>query len=581
MSDFIPAEQVVTQAFNDQEQNSEKNPRMGLFRRFLFFTGGANIDLLNRYPWEKPKYLALALSVIIASAVSMITMIIALFGVLRENAPVLENGVENFRPQPFSPLGVIGIVLCAAVWGGIMYVLNWYFIIAMKIGGRFSKNILAMTIKIVFALAMSFMDTIPLQIALFKDYLPAVKNEKRVSYMEKMQLSEDSKIEAAEAKNQAAREDLQRWQTEEPESINRDPEVIDLRAKGVAIQKQEDELRPAYRDANNRAWNDINAAQNRLQSLRSWITALDQNAGEQNEELARVQDAAAKLEEEIRQRSAEISRRNRGLAELAGQKSDVEERLITRYQAIDADRAAIGQRLLEEVERGENAVEAAIQDAQKARSSSALAARAYEADDLVSSILALAVLAKGQGDFVETEIGKMVRQISFLLTVVIMFIDLGPVIILMFLDKGACEFALEQANLNAKFRITTEAEAFQQMYPETAQIIERSKLEMETRYDRLERKKQHGKLEMEMYQKITDWHTEFISILDSMRRRVEQDIDALIVRSGETENEAVKKMTIAYSEEMLRQFETTKDKMMLEFKNFIRSFTLSASRSTG
>jgi hypothetical protein len=571
MIHFTPAQAIY------REQVTEKK-RRGLLRRFLYFTGGVSIDLVDRYPWEKPKYLALAISVLVASAVSMMTMIIFLFGVFQKNMPVLENGVEMLRPQPFSPLGVIGIVLCAALWGCIMYALNWYFLIAMKKGEGFLKNVPAILIKVVFALTMGFMDTLPLQVGIFKDYLPAVKGELRVAYMEKMEISENEKIEAAETKNQAAGENLQRWQSGEPEAINSDPTVIDLRSKGAAIQKEDDDLRPAYRAANNRDWNAINTAQNKIQNLQAQITTLDQNIGEQGEELVRLQDEIKTLEREIRNRNAEINGRNRVLADLAGQKKEVENRISARYQEINDDRAVIGQRLMDEAKRAGNELGEVILSAKTAQSRSVLDGRVFESDNLVSNVIALGILEQGKGSFVETEIGKRVRLFSLLLAVVVMFIDLGPVIILLFLDKGACEFDPEQATLNEHFRITTEAEAFQQNYSEMAQIMERNKMELEMLRDKMEMQKQYGSLKIEMWQKVTDWYMEFNSILDSMWKRIDQDTSALVARTAEMtgENESLRETAIAFRKEMLRQFEETTDKMLFEFRNFIRSFDLSS-----
>jgi hypothetical protein len=155
-----------------------------------------------------------------------------------------------------------------------------------------------------------------------------------------------------------------------------------------------------------------------------------------------------------------------------------------------------------------------------------------------------------------------------------MFIDLGPVIILLFLDKGTCEFTLEQADLNERFRITTAAAAFQQIYPEIAQRIERGKLEEEMQGETQKMEIQHGKLVMIMQQKILDWYVEVNSIFDILCKKLDQEIDTLEARAAKTRNEDIKKMLAAYSKEMLRQFEETKNKMMLEFSNFIRSLNL-------
>jgi hypothetical protein len=380
-------------------------------------------------------------------------------------------------------------------------------------------------------------------------------------------------------KTQAARENLQRWQAGEPEAINSDPAVIDLRERGAAIQKRDNELRPAYRDANNRAWNAINAAQNTLHSLQLQAASFDQSDGEQGDGLILIQDEIKRLEREIRNRNAEISERNRALADLAAQKKDVEDRINARYQAISAGRAVIGQRILGESERVEAELEAVIQNAKKAQSTSALVGRIFGFDNLVSNDIALAVLTQGKGSLIESEIGKRVWQFSLLLTVVIMFIDLGPVIILLFLDKGACEFAIEQNNLNEHFRLKTETAAFQKNYPEMAQITERDEMEMLHWSGKMEMQKQYVFLEMdlgkEMLQKVFDSYTEFNSILDTMWRRLDQDTIALVARTKEIENEDLKKTTITFREELLRQFEETKNKMMLEFKNFIQSFSLS------
>lgn len=568
--------------FFKEEMTSKAKPRPGLFRRFLYFTGGIPVSIVERYPLEQLKYLAVAWSAIVASAVSAVSMFLLLFGALRKNIPVMENGAEILKTRPYSPLGVTGILLGAIIWGCIIFAVNWFIIVSMKKGERFSKNALAVLTKIVIALTMGFMDTVPIQVAFFKDYLPPIKNEMRRQYLEEARLSEDNKIETVEAKNQAAREELLGWETGDPEAINRDPTVIDLRARGAAIQKRDDELRPAYREANNRAWREINTAQSRLSGLRAQIAAFDQNAGERNDELALLQGEAAKLEGEILSRNADIRWREGVLTDLAGQKREVEDQLQTRYQAIDAGRSVIERQLLGEAERTARDLEDTSRNVKNEQRTSSLAGMIYNSDSLASNVIALGVLANTRGSFIESAIGKMVRQTNFLIAVVIMILDLSPVIVLMFLDKGACEVHVEQDKLNAIYRIRAHTEAFQQVYPEMARIAESGKLEMEMRHDQVEMEIKKGELEMQMLQKTADWHMQFFNLtFDTTFKKVMQEIDVLAARAKETGNEDIKKRVAAYIEEMLRQFEETKDKMMLEFRDFLRGCTPPSPRSVG
>jgi hypothetical protein len=533
-----------------------KRQETGKFLKFIYAVGGANVELLEQYPTEKKKFIAIAAGVFITAGVSMLTMGIAIFSVARKNMVEVIDGVEKAVTVPFSPLAVTGILFAALIWGGIIFAIDWALVSTIRKDAKTTfKFILAVAWRLVVAVFLSFTVSRPLEVIVFRDYLPAIKNESQAEYLKNLETDIQEKIGAAEEKLKGADENLRQWNLEREGFYAKDPLVIDLRNKREQLTAQYDRDRPVYEEANRRSWNERTAAEQELAQITKEAALFENEALNQTgrRRLAELQETASGQKKRILALNNEMAQRTRYLNSLRAQRQDIEERLTGRYLAIDGERALVTRELIDERDRLERELDELKAVAGQEGRRNALASQTFSFDNLVANIMALGPLLSDSGSFAKSGITRQARQLSILLMVLVMIIDTSPIVIKIFSRRGPYEYALEQIEENERFRLKTDAAVWRQYYPALAAMFKVRELKEKD------------------VKAMTDMHIQFYASLCNIQNQVEQHIHEIDRKTANEDNEEIKKIRHDGTQEILALFNETRNQMMADFKSFIRS----------
>lgn len=147
---------------------------MNVLEKIICYIGGADIDVLKTCPIDKQKFMVLGIGVLNTSILSMFTMGFAIYSVTDI------SGKAVFYPLVF--ILFWGFIILSIDWGllSTIHKKKKYDILSMI------KFIITILFRLFVTLIISFTVSIPLEIIVFKDYLPIVKREMQVNYENKL-----------------------------------------------------------------------------------------------------------------------------------------------------------------------------------------------------------------------------------------------------------------------------------------------------------------------------------------------------------------------------------------------------------
>ncbi|MDR0306223.1 MAG: DUF4407 domain-containing protein [Chitinispirillales bacterium] len=387
-------------------------------REIICRIGGADLKILEKCPSEDNKFIAVGIGILNTVLLSMITMFFAIHSI--------GNGISYVLIAPISIL-----------WGFIIFGIDWGLVttIHKKQKANVVEKIMAFfgfVFRVAVAVVISFTVSKPLEVLVFKDYLPTARHLMKVEYNEKLDAPNEKKIQEYNEKTSDNINQIEKLEIEKQEALKNDIVLQGLKENWDRLQKESEEFESARAQAQRNINRLTEENKNYKDNFPNW-EAYKNKINDNDIEVSRqtiIRNEA---------RSSRDDRRNR--LEIA--KVDYKKRDST----ITADyKNRIGKyegqnQLLGEYR--EHISEKQIVDRRENESISIV----FDRDNLITNIIAIGSLEKYKSDStaspLERKIAENVFFVRLLLMILIMIVDMAPIVIKSLTKRGPYEVEKE------------------------------------------------------------------------------------------------------------------------------------------
>lgn len=292
---------------------------MNVLEKIICYIGGADIDVLKTCPIDKQKFMVLGIGVLNTSILSMFTMGFAIYSVTDI------SGKAAFYPLVF--ILFWGFIILSIDWGllSTIHKKKKYDILSMI------KFIITILFRLFVTLIISFTVSIPLEIIVFKDYLPIVKREMQVNYENK--LDDQHLLDKAEKSRE-------RLEAIEDEILKLDTEKLyqeDFLLQTLSTEKEQ--LTAQYSSLKSRYDELINSSLARIAEAKRKISNIEKkivNSEEVEETNNRLEKARHEYTEIQKNENNEIKRRNAELERINQSIQEKQQEIQQRMRSIDS-----------------------------------------------------------------------------------------------------------------------------------------------------------------------------------------------------------------------------------------------------
>ncbi|GHV22645.1 hypothetical protein FACS189428_5040 [Clostridia bacterium] len=277
---------------------------MNKLEKVICFIGGADLKILQKCSSDKGKFIATGIGVLNTAILSMCTMGFAMYSVAKEL-----NGWL--------------IVLFSVFWGFIIFGIDWGLISTIHKKKSYDLKsgatlVLTALFRLLVAIVISFTVSKPLEVLVFKDYLPTARNEMQEDYQQRLNSSYIDRENTASANLTNVENEIKNISTEKQQSYKEDPIVKQLTDEKNTLQTQYNDLRKLYEDLNTKsserassAQSSINTIQSNINHIKSSVTELSAYQQQQISNLENLKQphiSTRNFEKgEISKRNAELS----------------------------------------------------------------------------------------------------------------------------------------------------------------------------------------------------------------------------------------------------------------------------------
>jgi|GEM_PF-805260 len=560
---------------------------MNKLQKIICFIGGANLKVLEKCPNDKNKFISVGIGVFNSAVMSMCTMGYAMYSV--------NNQSMNWL-----------IVLFAVFWGFVLFGIDWGLVTTIHKKEKYTaktRSVFWTTafFRLLVAIALSFTISKPLEVLVFKDYLPMARRDLQIDYQQTRNKPLEQDEDRARSILHNTEQQLANIPQERQNIYNQDSKLQQLIREEEQRQTAYEQRRTQYEPLNITSHQRVSTAQSQINEINRNITDIRQignlTAIQQQQQIANLENSRQQQARIQDTENANIRSRNDRLAELNRQFTSKRNERIDRQQVLDADiddRATVLREQAARLTADKDSIFART-TAERARNEDA--SSPLDISSLINDIIAIQFIERWRDD-PNASIGeqKIARAVSFtrwLLMIVIMIVDTAPVVIKLLQPRGNYEeekekmkdvnSILRKAELAEKEKARKEkiiqCEADLTHYPNFANAISR----IETRLKELNAQKDAEQNESNILQKAEENR---LNTVVKSRENFNITIAKMIKKSSDEihevnemhksvakthDNQKLKEIFIDYCEKMSEQLELTKNKMFEIHDEFIRS----------
>jgi hypothetical protein len=542
---------------------------MKWYEQFICAVGGADTVVLKKCPAEKKKFLVIGAGVFMTASVSVITMFFALYSIVRKNEVEITGGIESVRQVPYKPGELAAILLAALFWGLVIFLIDFGLVSTFHKEEQTSfKSIGALVFRLAVAIVISFTVSLPLEVAVFRDYLPLIKREMQAGYQDKLGAGLRNSEAAIEDKVRDAGKDLVEW-AEKINDMRRDDAMVQaLSAKLDELQRQYNELRVQYGEADRKSYEVINAAQRSINQIQTDIRNIQHNGDEEDpadtRRVAELERSKAPYIQKINAENQAVTRRNNALNAAKTSILDKEREIMERYRAIEDEQNVITRQLAGEKQRLEAEQAVLRREAEHEYRQNQAVSSVYIFDNLINNLNALAYLETriDSPDFGERGIARKILQIRIILMILIMIIDISPVVLKLLAKRGPYEVMIENIKNRHIFRIKADEAAFEEHYPIYAAMVK------------------EGRIRMDQIEAIAGFHKDFNAEVDALRQQTQDEIYAVMKSLDGEKCQGIRELLASYQEQLIERLQKTVTLMTGFFDRSVGSLTPDGGQKT-
>ncbi len=510
---------------------------MSLITKFFCFLGGANLSILKDLPSEKNKFIAIGIGVFNTALLSVFTMGYAI-------KSVINSEIES----PFF------YILFSLFWGFIILGIDWGLITTMKKRSKYSGwqifETFATTIfRLAIAVVISFTVSKPLEVMVMKEFLPLARRDAQLNFKKELNADDVTKVEKANAslQNQEAKvldwinngENNLKTKDYTLNKLSDDKRSIESRISEFEKRKNHEDKLSNKRIADaqqyinsfqkqiNQKNNDIELINNQIKELNN-VESLDASKKDKlfnlnsqktaiNNEVISIKSSQSKYiairnteRQNKRNRSKHLSRLN---AQLSNVNSDISSRNLTIEQQ--------AKKVLDSLQVAKRTVELKTDTIRKKAEvefkKNEKATDVFDKDNLINNLIAVGYLQKwindSNSDQGKIEISKKAKQVSILLMILLIIVDIAPILIKLMMPYGPYDQIKENMEKKKQAESILQYAAFQKKYPEIAEVKAKEKV---------------FKTELEIikssYQETTKYSSDLQNIQTFNRERIEKEM---------------------------------------------------------
>lgn len=536
---------------------------MNIFEKVICFIGGADLNILKNHPIDKIKFTAVGIGVLNTTLLSMCTMGFAIYSIAKKSEISIINGIEKIQNVPFTAVEICLIILFSFFWGLIIFGIDWGLISTIHKKEKYSfRSVIALFFTTLFrllvALVISFTVSKPLEVYVFKDYLPVAKREMQVDYQNKLNSVYRDKEEHAEQNLKEIELKIENLPKIKQEAYSNDILLQTFIDEKEHLTNIFDNLNTRYNILNNQSSTNINSAKQSINGIQKQIDNIKSN-GDLSESLRlkieNLMQSKYPYENIIVVESNNISTRknelNKAYSDIDNKQKDINDRIAE----IDETYASMSPQLDSMRTRYTENKEYLSKIAKSEYTKNDAISNVFSFDNLINNIIAIGYLEKWNNDpeaeIGEKEIAKKVSFVRWLMMVVIIIIDTAPIVIKLLIKRGGYDEERDTIEAETHLKLSVDSLAKQKVYPIYAgKIIQQRAI-------------------IDEIKSLAIMMEDFDSIIDGMRSQSMRNIDNTMRNSSECNDEAMKTTLSDYVDKLKEKFNITKNKMFKLCFDFI------------
>jgi len=218
-------------------------------QKYICFVGGADLKILEKCPHDKNKFIATGIGVLISALMSICTMMYAIHSVAKD-------------------LNIGLLILISLFWGFVILGIDWGLVSTIHKKEHFDlRSFGGLIFRFVVAIILSFTVSKPLEVLVFKDYLPVARREMQVNYKERLNSSAEDAKNIASSNLSDVVYKLVNISDERKQAFDNDPIIKQLIAQRDDFQRRHNALDSRYKELNATSNNRISSAQNEIKII--------------------------------------------------------------------------------------------------------------------------------------------------------------------------------------------------------------------------------------------------------------------------------------------------------------------------
>jgi hypothetical protein len=401
---------------------------MNIITKQLCSLGGADISILDKCPpGERNKFLFSGMAILNTALLSAIMIGITIYSINKSLDPLI-------------------IFIGGLVGGMIIFSIDRGLIATIHKKEKIDVGLfLGFLLRILISVVISFMISLPMEVIIFKDFLPMAHHKQRINFVTKMNGSKPDEKDAAQKKTEEADKELTNWIREQEEIYAKDAVLLTLNQERQVLLGQYNSSSRQYEELNRKSSERITSAQRSIDAIQK---ELNQMSGSEidNETQQRIQLLAsqrASYNTTITAERNEMSRRANELNDLDRRIQNKQAEIAKRREDITAKNQEITRRLTERRKNVQDEYNSIAREIEEYITENESAADIFVQDNLINNLIALAYIESWKHDHKATDeekaIAERITQVRLLIMSVLLIIDVAPILIKLLFARGVYE----------------------------------------------------------------------------------------------------------------------------------------------
>lgn len=521
---------------------------MNSIERIICFIGGADLNILKKCPTDKQKFIALGIGVLNTSILSMFTMGYAIYSIVNIDDLLFKDS-ETFELNPV----VLFPIIFTLFWGGIIFGIDWGLISTIHKKEKYSfisgiKLVVTTLFRLLVTLVISFTVSKPLEVIVFKDYLPVVRREMQINFEDELNEKNETEKKNSSAELSELEQQMFALNKNKQDTYKNDPIILELKREKNILCEQYDSFEVKYNNLNEISRTSIHELNNLIDQI-SVNSELDLSV----EERERIENNKQKI-------NKETTRINDRLLKLQKMKKSIDQK----QKQIDDRLSSIDSVCSEQMKDLKNTKDRLVRDDDylfKIRNEEAKEnkeiSEILNKNNFINNIVAVGYIEKWKNEYKivngKKAIAEKISFISILLTILIVIIDTAPIIIKLLMKRGCYEEEFEKMERVNNFKRIIDLSILEKTYPSYANSVNKYNIKMQ----------ELKNLENTQY--------EFNEMIKLLILSTFNDIKSMNKEFNSKSNDTAKFLLIDFQNKLISQLNITKDKMFDVFKKFVNN----------